>query len=109
VRAPRLPGGPRARQRLEPFTPGGCHVANTNLYRLPPGYGAENLAEAVAHRIEFEGPATVAAVIMEPVQNAGGCFTPPEGYFQRVREICDRYDVLLISDEVICAYGRLGY
>jgi len=97
------------RQPFEPFTPGGCHVPNTNLYRLPPGYGAENLAEAVAHRIEFEGPDTVAAVIMEPVQNAGGCFTPPEGYFQRVREICDRYDVLLISDEVICAYGRLGH
>ena len=97
------------RQPFEPFTPGGCHVPNTNLYRLPPGYGAENLAEAVAHRIEFEGPDTVAAVIMEPVQNAGGCFTPPEGYFQRVREICDRYDVLLISDEVICAFGRLGY
>jgi adenosylmethionine-8-amino-7-oxononanoate aminotransferase len=52
----------------------------------------------VAHRIEFEGPDTVAAVIMEPVQNAGGCFTPPEGYWQRVREICDEYDVLLISD-----------
>ncbi|MEA2285841.1 MAG: hypothetical protein QOJ21_1884 [Solirubrobacteraceae bacterium] len=97
------------RQPFEPFTPGGCHVANTNLYRLPPGYGAENLAEAVAHRIEFEGPETVAAVIMEPVQNAGGCFTPPEGYFQRVREICDQYDVLLISDEVICAFGRLGH
>src|SRR5436190_15907315 len=97
------------RQPFEPFTPGGCHVPNTNLYRLPPGYGAENLAEAVAHRIEFEGPDTVAAVIMEPVQNAGGCFTPPEGYFQRIREICDEYDVLLISDEVICAYGRLGY
>jgi adenosylmethionine-8-amino-7-oxononanoate aminotransferase len=97
------------RQPFEPFTPGGCHVPNTNLYRLPPGYGAENLAEAVAHRIEFEGPDTVAAVIMEPVQNAGGCFTPPEGYFQRVREICDEYNVLLISDEVICAYGRLGY
>src|SRR6476660_1090673 len=96
------------RQPFEPFTPGGCHVANTNLYRLPPGYGAENLAEAVAHRIEFEGPDTVAAVIMEPVQNAGGCFTPPEGYFQRVREICDGNDVLLISDEVICAWGRLG-
>ena len=60
------------------------------------------------HRIEFEGPDTVAAVIMEPVQNAGGCFTPPEGYFQRVREICDEYDVLLISDEVICSWGRLG-
>jgi adenosylmethionine-8-amino-7-oxononanoate aminotransferase len=97
------------RQPFEPFTPGGCHVPNTNLYRLAPGYGAENLAEAVAHRIEFEGPDTVAAVIMEPVQNAGGCFTPPEGYFQRVREICDEYDVLMISDEVICAFGRLGY
>jgi adenosylmethionine-8-amino-7-oxononanoate aminotransferase len=48
-------------------------------------------------------------VIMEPVQNAGGCFTPPEGYFQRIREICDQYDVLLISDEVICAWGRLGH
>ena len=97
------------RQPFEPFTPGGCHVPNTNLYRLAPGYGAENLAESVAHRIEFEGPDTVAAVIMEPVQNAGGCFTPPEGYFQRVREICDEYDVLLISDEVICAWGRLGH
>ena len=96
------------RQPFEPFTPGGCHVPNTNAYRLAPGYGLETLAEAVAHRIEFEGPDTVAAVIMEPVQNAGGCFTPPEGYFQRVREICDAYDVLLISDEVICSWGRLG-
>ncbi len=96
------------RQPFEPFTPGGCHVANTNLYRLAPGYGVENLAEAVAARIEFEGPETVAAVIMEPVQNAGGCFVPPEGYWQRVREICDQYDVLLISDEVICSWGRLG-
>jgi adenosylmethionine-8-amino-7-oxononanoate aminotransferase len=48
-------------------------------------------------------------VILEPVQNAGGCFVPPEGYFERVREICDRYDVLMISDEVICAWGRLGH
>jgi adenosylmethionine-8-amino-7-oxononanoate aminotransferase len=47
-------------------------------------------------------------VFLEPVQNAGGCFPPPPGYFQRVREICDRYDVLLVSDEVICAFGRLG-
>jgi len=97
------------RQPYEPLMPGGCHVANTNLYRLAPGYGAENLAEAVAKRIEFEGPETVAAVIMEPVQNAGGCFTPPPGYFQRVREICDEHDVLLISDEVICSWGRLGH
>ncbi len=68
----------------------------------------ESLAEAVRERILFEGPETVSAVIMEPVQNAGGTFTPPDGYFQRVREICDEFDVLLISDEVICAWGRLG-
>ena len=51
----------------------------------------------------------MAAVFLEPVQNAGGCFPPPPGYFQRVREICDEYDVLLVSDEVICAFGRLGH
>ena len=84
-------------------------MPNTNIYRLAPGYGVENLAEAIAHRIEFEGPETVAAVILEPVQNAGGCFTPPEGYFARVREICDEHDVLFISDEVICSWGRLGH
>jgi adenosylmethionine-8-amino-7-oxononanoate aminotransferase len=67
-----------------------------------------DLAETVAARIEFEGPDTVGALIMEPVQNAGGCLTPPDGYFKRVREICDEYDVLMISDEVICAWGRLG-
>ena len=51
----------------------------------------------------------MAAVILEPVQNSGGCFVPQEGYFQRVREICDRHGVLLISDEVICSWGRLGH
>jgi adenosylmethionine-8-amino-7-oxononanoate aminotransferase len=96
------------RSPFEPLTPGGCHVPNTNTFRMPHGMTATDLAEAVATRIEFEGPDTVAAVIMEPVQNSGGCFTPPEGYWQRVREICDEYDVLLISDEVICAWGRLG-
>jgi adenosylmethionine-8-amino-7-oxononanoate aminotransferase len=96
------------REPFEPLTPGGCHVPNTNTFRLPRGLSAEDLADTVAARIEFEGPDTVAAVIMEPVQNAGGCFTPPEGYWQRVREICDQYNVLLISDEVICAWGRLG-
>ncbi len=96
------------REPFEPLTPGGCHVPNTNTYRLPRGMAEADLAETIAARIEFEGPDTVAAVILEPVQNAGGCFTAPEGYFQRVREICDEYDVLMISDEVICAWGRLG-
>jgi adenosylmethionine-8-amino-7-oxononanoate aminotransferase len=96
------------REPFEPLTPGGCHVPNTNTYRLPFGMTDADLAETIAQRIEFEGPDTVAAVILEPVQNAGGCFPPPEGYFQRVREICDEFDVLLISDEVICAWGRLG-
>src|SRR6202035_2127869 len=85
-----------------------CHVPTTTPYRLPFGMSEDQLAETIADRIEFEGADTVAAVILEPVQNAGGCFTPPEGYFQRVREICDANDVLLISDEVICAWGRLG-
>lgn len=101
-------GIPALRTPFEPLAPGGCHVPNTNVYRLPPGVEAVSLAEAVRDRILFEGPETVAAVIMEPVQNAGGCLTPPEGYFQRIREICDEFDVLMISDEVICSWGRLG-
>src|SRR4029077_8601944 len=96
------------REPFEPLTPGGCHVANTNTYRLPPGVPLESLAEAIAERIELERADTVGAVILEPVQNAGGCFTPPEGYFQRVREICGEYDVLMVSDEAICSWGRLG-
>jgi hypothetical protein len=66
-------------------------------------------ADQIEVAILNEGADTVAAVFLEPVQNAGGCFPPPPGYFQRVREICDEYDVLLVSDEVICAFGRLGH
>ena len=58
--------------------------------------------------IEQEGPDSVAAVFMEPVQNSGGTFTPPEGYYQGVRAICDEYGMLLVADEVICGFGRLG-
>ena len=55
-----------------------------------------------------EDPNTVAAVFVEPVQNSGGCITPPPGYLKKVRDLCTKYGVLMISDEVICAFGRLG-
>ena len=94
--------------------PGAHKVPNTNFYRAPEhGDDLEAFgrwaADRIEEAIEFEGPDTVAAVFLEPVQNSGGCFPPPPGYFQRVREICDKHDVLLVSDEVICAFGRLGH
>jgi adenosylmethionine-8-amino-7-oxononanoate aminotransferase len=99
---------------FEPLVPGAIHVPNTNFYRAQ--YFADDLeafgvwaADAIEQAILIEGPESVAAVFLEPVQNSGGCFPPPPGYFQRVREICDRYGVLLVSDEVICAFGRLGH
>jgi adenosylmethionine-8-amino-7-oxononanoate aminotransferase len=101
-------GIPELRAPFEPLAPGGCHVPNTNSYRWPEERDELWAADAIEERIIFEGPETVSCVILEPVQNAGGCFVPQDGYFQRVREICDRYGVLLISDEVICSWGRLG-
>jgi adenosylmethionine-8-amino-7-oxononanoate aminotransferase len=97
-------GIPEARAPFEPLFPGSLHVANTNPYRPE----VEDPAEAIRDRILFEGPETVSAVILEPVQNSGGCLVPPDGYWARVREICDEFGVLLISDEVICSWGRLG-
>jgi adenosylmethionine-8-amino-7-oxononanoate aminotransferase len=102
-------GIPALRTQFEPLAPGGCHVPNTNSYRWPADRDPLWAADAIEERIEFEGPDSVAAVILEPVQNSGGCLPPQEGYFQRVREICDRYGVLLISDEVICSWGRIGH
>jgi adenosylmethionine-8-amino-7-oxononanoate aminotransferase len=97
-------GIPEARRPFEPLFPGSCHVPNTNPYRPE----SDDPAEAIRERILFEGPETVSAVILEPVQNSGGCFVPPPGYWARVREICDEFGILLISDEVICSWGRLG-
>ena len=102
-------GIPPLRTPFEPLAPGGCHVPNTDSYRWPEDRDPLWAADQIEEKILFEGPETVAAVILEPLQNAGGCIPPQEGYFQRVREICDRHDVLLISDEVICSWGRLGH
>jgi adenosylmethionine-8-amino-7-oxononanoate aminotransferase len=107
-----ITGVPGLKTPFEPLPPGASHVANTNRSRHPLGHDEKAFMLAVTDAIEeailWEGPETVAAVYLEPVQNAGGCLVPPEGYFARVREICDRYGVLLVSDEVICAFGRLG-
>jgi len=94
---------------FEPLVPGAHHVPNTNSYRWPEDRDPLWAADAIEQMIEFQGPETVAAVILEPVQNSGGCFVPQDGYWQRVREICDKHGVLLISDEVICSWGRLGH
>jgi adenosylmethionine-8-amino-7-oxononanoate aminotransferase len=114
-----ITGLPSMKAPFEPLVPSTFRVPNTNFYRAPEQFqtGAADdeykfgqwAANRIAEAIEFEGPDTVAAVFLEPVQNSGGCFPPPPGYFERVREICDEYDVLLVSDEVICAFGRLGH
>ena len=105
-------GIPALRIPFEPLVPDVLHVRNTNRYHRPP---EETEAEFTAfllddleQTIEAAGPETVAMVIMEPVQNAGGAFTPPEGYWRGVRELCDRYDILLCADEVITGFGRVG-
>jgi adenosylmethionine-8-amino-7-oxononanoate aminotransferase len=111
-----ITGIPAMKAMFEPVTPGGFRVPNTNFYRSEEmgytGGTVEGFGLWAANRIEemilFEGPETVAAVFLEPVQNSGGCFPPPPGYFQRVREICDQYDVLLVADEVITGFGRIG-
>jgi adenosylmethionine-8-amino-7-oxononanoate aminotransferase len=111
-----ITGIPAMKEMFEPVTPGGFRVPNTNFYRASEmGAPADDpylFGQWAANRIEemilFEGPETVAAVFLEPVQNSGGAFPPPPGYFSRVREICDQYDVLLVADEVITAFGRIG-
>jgi adenosylmethionine-8-amino-7-oxononanoate aminotransferase len=114
-----ITGIPDAKKYFEPLVPGAHKVPNTNFYRAEEISGVPELgkdeerfgrwaADQVEQAILMEGADTVAAVFVEPVQNSGGCFPPPPGYFARLREICDQYDVLLVSDEVICAFGRLG-
>ncbi len=100
------------RAPFEPLVPDTIHVRNTNRYHRPADETEEEftafLIEDLDSAIEQAGPETVAMVLMEPVQNAGGSFTPPAGYWQGVREVCDKYGVLLCADEVITGFGRLG-
>ncbi|MHB1011164.1 MAG: aspartate aminotransferase family protein, partial [Propionibacteriaceae bacterium] len=109
-----ITGIPGMKAPFEPLVPGAHKVPNTNIYRGPeelrndPKAFGLWAANRIEEAIEFEGAETVAAVFLEPVQNSGGCFPPPPGYFERVREICDKHDVLLVSDETICAFGRIG-
>ncbi len=105
-------GIPALRTPFEPLVPEVLHVRNTNRYHRPPAETEEEftsfLLDELRQTIEAAGPDTVAMVIMEPVQNAGGAFTPPAGYFQGVRALCDEYEILLCADEVITGFGRVG-
>src|SRR5438270_502063 len=100
------------RAPFEPLVPDTIHVRNTNRFHRPLDETEDEftafLLEDLESAIVQAGPETVAMVLMEPVQNAGGAFTPPVGYWRGVREICDRYGILLCADEVITGFGRLG-
>jgi adenosylmethionine-8-amino-7-oxononanoate aminotransferase len=101
------------REPFEPLVPEVRHVSNTNRYHRPPDETEEEFTRFLLDELEQTilemGPETVCLVHMEPVQNAGGSFLPPAGYWQGVRELCTKYDILLSADEVITGFGRLGY
>jgi len=106
-------GIPALRTPFEPLVPEVVHVRNTNRYHRPAAETEEDftmfLLDDLENALDAAGPETVAMVIMEPVQNSGGSFTPPAGYFQGVRELCDRHGILLCADEVITGFGRIGH
>jgi adenosylmethionine-8-amino-7-oxononanoate aminotransferase len=106
-------GIPALRQPFEPLVPEVRHVHNTNRYHRPADETDEQftrfLLDDLEQTILSMGPETVCLVHMEPVQNAGGSFVAPEGYWRGVRELCTKYDILLSADEVITGFGRLGY
>jgi adenosylmethionine-8-amino-7-oxononanoate aminotransferase len=101
------------RTPFEPLVPDAVHVANTNRYHRPLEETEQEFTQFLLDDLEQAivqaGPDTVAMVIMEPVQNSGGSFMPPAGYFEGVRALCDEHGILLCADEVICGFGRLGH
>jgi adenosylmethionine-8-amino-7-oxononanoate aminotransferase len=107
-----LTGIPGARAPFEPLLPDVRHAENTDRRNYPTASDdaawLDSTVAAIERMIVAEGPHTVAAVVLEPVQNAGGCLVPPEGYGPRLRELCDRHGILLWCDEVITGFGRLG-
>jgi adenosylmethionine-8-amino-7-oxononanoate aminotransferase len=107
-----LTGIPAIRMPFEPLLLEVRNVRNTNRYRRPEGETEEeftaDLLDELERTIEAMGPETVCLVHLEPVQNSGGAFTAPAGYWKGVRELCDRYDILLSADEVITGFGRIG-
>jgi hypothetical protein len=105
-------GVPRFKEAFGPPAIDVTHVANTNSFRAPDGddpaaFCARLLGE-VEDAIVAAGPDEVALIIAEPVQNAGGCFVPPPGYWQGLRALADKYGALLMADEVITGFGRIG-
>jgi adenosylmethionine-8-amino-7-oxononanoate aminotransferase len=100
------------RNGFGPLVPGARHVPLPHRYRCDycalAAQCSGTCADEIERLIEFEGPETIAAIIMEPVQNSGGAIVPPPGYLQRVRQICDHHGILMIADEVICGFGRVG-
>ena len=97
---------------MGPEMPGAVHVTNWNSYRMPFEGSPKDVAIRCANEfetvIQHNGPETVAAIIAEPVSASAGIQIPPAEYWQRLREIADKYDVVLIADEVITGFGRLG-
>ena len=106
-------GNPAFRQAYEPLLPGCFQIESPYLYRNPwgetdPARLAARCADELDRLIQYQGPETVAAFIAEPVQGAGGVVVPHESYWPQLRAVCDKHGVLLIADEVVTGFGRIG-
>lgn len=107
-----LNGMTNLRKQFEPLMYGSRHITNSKRYKRPAGETEQQFTASLLREIDTlivqEGPDTVAGIFLEPLQNAGGSLVPPAGFHAGVRELCDRYGIVLVADEVICGFGRLG-